>query len=194
MTFSLRTAPALLAFIASNHCVPPPVAPVIAGIAMHESGLSSTAIHDNVTGRSFNPETARDAVLLASTLITAGHDLDLGISQVNVRNFGWTGLTLQSAFDPCANLAAGVKVLFAKYNGSPPDTVKAAYAASVNGNLTKIDGAKDECPRLLRRPRMHRTSMTPCMTPCMCTSSLPERTNNEKETTSYARGSPLRPS
>jgi hypothetical protein len=138
------TAPALLAFIASNHCVPPPVAPVIAGIAMHESGLSSTTIHDNVTGRSFNPETARDAVLLASTLITAGHDLDLGISQVNVRNFGWTGLTLQSAFDPCANLAAGVKVLFAKYNGSPPDTVKAAYAASVNGNLTKIDGAKDE--------------------------------------------------
>ena len=54
-----------------------------------------------------------------------------GLSQVNDVNLGWTGLSPQTALDPCANFRAGAKVLFAKYNGNPPDAVKAAYAQRV---------------------------------------------------------------
>jgi hypothetical protein len=39
--------------------------------------------------------------------------------------------------DPCRNFAAGAKVLFAKYNGNPPDVVKSAYAADVMARISK---------------------------------------------------------
>jgi type IV secretion system protein VirB1 len=125
--------PALLALIASRGCVPPAVAPVMVGIALNEGHghLYPFAIHDNATGRGYVPDTEAAAVALASSLLAAGHDLDAGVAQVNVRNWHWTGLTLASAFDPCASIAAGSKVLFARYNGNPPDTAKAAYAAGV---------------------------------------------------------------
>jgi hypothetical protein len=131
------TVPVLLALIASRGCVPPAVAPVMVGLALNEGHghLYPFAIHDNATGRGYFPDTAAAAVQLASSLLAAGHDLDAGVAQVNVRNWHWTGLTLASAFDPCASIAAGSKVLFARYNGNPPDTVKATYAAGV---LSKI--------------------------------------------------------
>jgi hypothetical protein len=92
----------------ANACVGPALAPVMVGIAQHESNLNPIAQHLNLNG-----------------------SWDIGIAQVNTSNFGWTGLTMATALDPCANFQAGAKVLFAKYNGSPPDGVKAAYAADV---------------------------------------------------------------
>jgi type IV secretion system protein VirB1 len=105
---SKLTVSALMALISANHCVPPAVAPIMVGIARHESGLDPTAVHHNANGT-----------------------IDVGIAQVNSTNFGWLGLTMATAFDPCRNIAAGARVLFAKYNGNPPDVVKAAYAADV---------------------------------------------------------------
>jgi 2-iminobutanoate/2-iminopropanoate deaminase len=82
----------------------PAVAPIMVGIARHESGLDPAAVHHNANGT-----------------------IDVGIAQVNSANFGWLGLTMATAFDPCRNIAAGARVLFAKYNGHPPDVVKAAW-------------------------------------------------------------------
>lgn len=96
----------------ANACVGPALAPVMVGIAQHESGLDPSARHLNSNG-----------------------SWDIGIAQVNTSNFGWTGLTEKTALDPCKNLQAGAKVLLAKYNGSPPDVVKAAYAADVISKL-----------------------------------------------------------
>lgn len=127
------TAQALLALISVNHCVPPSVAPIMVGIAQHESGLDPDAIHRNANGT-----------------------LDVGIAQVNSSNFGWLGLTMATALDPCTNLAAGAKVLFARYNGSPPDGVKAAYAEGVTNRVRALDSADasppappgpDPCPK-----------------------------------------------
>jgi hypothetical protein len=101
-------------------CVPPAVAPVMVGIAQHESGLDPAVVHHNANGT-----------------------YDVGIAQVNTSNFGWTGLTWQTALDPCANFRAGAKVLFAKYNGNPPDAVKAAYADDV---LKRLQPASDASP------------------------------------------------
>jgi type IV secretion system protein VirB1 len=97
------TIAAAMALIATNRCVPPPVAPIIVGISQPESGLDPLAIHDNQTGRAYAPATTEEAKQIASVLLSQHHDLDLGIAQVNIRNFGWTGVSLQTAFLPCAH-------------------------------------------------------------------------------------------
>jgi soluble lytic murein transglycosylase-like protein len=93
-------------------CVPPSVAPVMVAIAEHESGLNPVAIHRNANGT-----------------------VDIGLAQVSSSNFAWLGLTLQAALDPCRNLAAGARVLLAKYNGNPPDSLKATYTSGIMANL-----------------------------------------------------------
>jgi hypothetical protein len=113
---STVTAQTLLAFIAAHGCVSPSLAPVMVGIAQHESNLDATKVHRNPNGT-----------------------YDVGIAQINTANFGWLGLTMETALDPCRNLAAGARVLFAKYNGNPPDAGKAAYAADVTARIRAID-------------------------------------------------------
>jgi hypothetical protein len=96
-------------------CVPPAMAPLMVGVAEHESGLDPTLIH-------LNPNGTRD----------------YGISGINETNFGWLGLTAKTAMDPCLNLAAGAKVMIAKYNGNGTDPMKAAYAASVLAHVSTV--------------------------------------------------------
>jgi hypothetical protein len=111
---SALTVAALTALIAANNCVPPALAPIMVGIAQHESGLDPAAVHHNANGT-----------------------IDVGIAQINSANFGWLGLTMATAFDPCRNIAAGARVLLAKYNGNPPDAGKALYAASVLADIQR---------------------------------------------------------
>src|SRR5690242_8618879 len=99
----------------ATQCVPPSLAPVMTGIAKHESGLDPAAIHYNRNGT-----------------------FDAGLTQVNSANFGWLGLALQDALDPCKNLAAGAKVLLAKYNGSA-GVMGAAYAAGAEAAIRKVE-------------------------------------------------------
>ena len=106
-------------------CVPPDAASLMVGISQHESGFNPLAIHDNLTRRSYAPATKDEAERVVAALVAAGHSVDAGIAQINSANWQWTGLTARSVFDPCLNLSAGVKVLLARYNGSP------AYAGSV---------------------------------------------------------------
>jgi hypothetical protein len=113
---AVMTVSAVLALIAKHACVTASLAPIMVGIAAHESGLDPMAIHRNANGT-----------------------LDVGIAQINTSNFGWLHLTMETALDPCQNLAAGARVLFAKYNGNPPDVVKAAYAAGVTHQIAAAD-------------------------------------------------------
>jgi len=113
---STMTVAAALAI--ANACLPPSVAPIMVGIAQHESGLDPNIVHRNANGT-----------------------IDVGLAQVNSANFGWLGLTPQTALDPCRNLAAGAAVLFAKYNGDPPGAAKAAYAAGVAASINRVTAA-----------------------------------------------------
>ncbi len=101
----------------ASQCVPPSLAQAMTGIALHESGLDPTRIHFNRNGT-----------------------FDAGLTQVNSTNFGWLGLTLQDALDPCQNLAAGVKVLLAKYNGST-GLLGAAYASGAEAAIRAVEAA-----------------------------------------------------
>jgi len=79
--------------------------------AMTESGMHPTAIHDNTTGRSYVPDTEAEAVALARQLLAAGHRIDAGVMQVTDRNWPAYGLTVETAFDPRANICAGARIL-----------------------------------------------------------------------------------
>ncbi len=85
------------------------------GISQQESGLDPAAVHRNPNGT-----------------------IDVGLAQVNSANFGWLGLTMQTAMDPCRNLAAGARVLLAKYNGNPPATIKLIASIDPGGSPALI--------------------------------------------------------
>lgn len=85
------------------------VAPVtIQKVAYHESGFNTAAMNKNRDG-----------------------SFDVGLMQINTRNFSWLGLTMASAQDPCTSIAAGAAVLatFSRYNtGSPTRGINYALA------------------------------------------------------------------
>lgn len=103
-----------MALALAQQCAPGIAPEAIMSIATVESRLDPLAINVNHVGR-LRPKSTDDAVALATHWIGAGYSVDLGIAQVNSYNLGWTGLSITTAFDPCANLAAAAKILEAAY-------------------------------------------------------------------------------
>jgi type IV secretion system protein VirB1 len=106
----------------------------LAAIAQTESGRDPLAVGDNTARRSYHPAARPEALALVAQLAAEGHDLDLGLMQINQRNFGWLGLTAGDAFEPCDSLAAGAAVLTAlsRYNtGKSSSPAGMAYALQV---------------------------------------------------------------
>lgn len=65
--------------------------------------------------RSYFMKSEDDAIQKATDLISNGHTVSLGLTQVNDRNLSALGLTLNEVFDVCTNLAAGAKILTTDY-------------------------------------------------------------------------------
>ncbi|WP_017162355.1 lytic transglycosylase domain-containing protein, partial [Xanthomonas phaseoli] len=61
------------------------------------------------------PSDAADAAKLARQMIAKGYSVDLGLMQVNSRNLGWLGYTVEEMFEPCKNIRAGAEVLRRAY-------------------------------------------------------------------------------
>jgi type IV secretion system protein VirB1 len=81
-----------------------------------ESGGHPYAIHDNTANQSYWPANLTLAEQLASVLIRAGHNLDLGLMQINYDAwFKSTRVRLNAAFDPCINVSFGTTILSAAY-------------------------------------------------------------------------------
>lgn len=103
--------PALVLALAA-HCAPGVSAHTLLAVARAESALDPLAIGVNGgVSAPRRPATLTEAAALARTLIDQGKDLDLGLAQINVRNLAKLGLTPESVFDPCRNLAASARVL-----------------------------------------------------------------------------------
>lgn len=99
----------LLALLAS--CAPL-VAPATAqALIQVESAANPWAI--GVVGGALirQPRTQSEAVATAQALQAQGWNFSVGLAQINRHNFQRLGLDLQSAFEPCANLAAMEAVL-----------------------------------------------------------------------------------
>jgi type IV secretion system protein VirB1 len=126
-------------------CAPQVAPTTLAAIARTESGSDPFAIGDNTAHRTYHPAEAAGAVTLAAQLAAEGHDLDLGLMQINQRNFGWLGLAADDAFEPCRSLAADAAVLtaFSRYNtGSPRAGFDNGYVARVLAAVHTTSAAK----------------------------------------------------
>lgn len=98
--------------------------------ACQESGnptcsvLDPLAIHDNDTGRSYVSETREEATAIATKLLSRGHNLDLGIMQINSGNLRRVGMSVHESFDPKVSMRAGGAILLDAYQTCHGDAAR----------------------------------------------------------------------
>lgn len=116
----------------------------MAAIVRVESGFKPLAINVNGGNRlERQPENKAEAVATARWLIDNGYSIDLGVAQVNSKNIARKGLTVEAAFDPCANLGAAASILEEFYVAARrqfPDeqaALRAAVSAYNTGSFTR---------------------------------------------------------
>ena len=92
-------------------CAPQVHAETARALVSVESAFNPWAI--GVVGGALvrQPRHRAEALATARALHAAGWNFSVGLGQINVGNFDRLGLTVESAFDPCANLAAMQTVL-----------------------------------------------------------------------------------
>lgn len=102
----------LIAFMALAQQCAPTVAPAtMAAVVRVESGFNPYAI-GVVHGRlQRQPVSLDEAVVTTHALDVAGWNYSVGLAQVNRSNWMRFGLTPETVFDPCRNLAAGAAIL-----------------------------------------------------------------------------------
>ncbi|WP_161998012.1 lytic transglycosylase domain-containing protein [Silvanigrella paludirubra] len=139
----------------------PHVAPeTMLTIIRTESSGNHLVVNDNTTKTSYKPKTKEEAVNLSYVLIKNGHNLDFGLTQINLINAKKFKLTLNKIFDPCENIKHGAKIFtqaflnaskvtnneqyallkaFSTYNtGNPHKGFKNGYVNKIIENASKI--------------------------------------------------------
>jgi len=92
-------------------CAPQVHADTARALVSVESAFNPWAI--GVVGGALvrQPRHRAEALATARALQSAGWNFSVGLGQINLGNFDRLGLTLESAFEPCTNLAAMQAVL-----------------------------------------------------------------------------------
>jgi type IV secretion system protein VirB1 len=147
------TVPALPAPAAANipfeplaaRCAPGVHVSTLSAIVWHESRYNPLAIGLNSKTARLprQPRNRAEAVATAQWLIANGYNFDSGLGQVNIKNVGWLGMSLDDLFEPCANLKGAERVLTACYakalraglTGQP--ALHGALSCYNAGNLTR---------------------------------------------------------
>ena len=102
----------MLAFIAlAAACAPLVDTSTARALVDVESAFNPHAI--GVVGGALDrqPRDRVEALATTTALQAGGWNFSIGLGQINVRNLGRLGLTVEQAFDPCTNLAAMQKLL-----------------------------------------------------------------------------------
>lgn len=110
-------APLALAGLLSS-CARGVDARTAAAIVAVESGGNEYAVNDNTTGRAYFPASLGSAKALVGRL--AGHQLAVGIAQVDSVNFARLGVDAERALDPCTSLQLGAQILLEDYRREYP--------------------------------------------------------------------------
>ena len=116
----------------ANRCAPEVAPGTLAAVASTESGFNTLAIHDNTTRQSMRPSDVRSAIAVARRLIADGHSVDLGLMQIDSANLPRLGLTVTTAFDACASVRAGGKLLTQDYKRPDGQGRQAALLAALS--------------------------------------------------------------
>ena len=92
-------------------CAPQVDAGTARALVAVESGFNPHAI--GIVGGALvrQPRHRAEALATARALHAGGWNFSIGLAQINVRNLARLGLSIDSAFDPCANLTAMQVVL-----------------------------------------------------------------------------------
>ena len=110
------SAAAILAL--ASQCAPNVAPQTVAAIVQTESHGRPFALNVNGGSQPPAPSDAASAAATAQHYIAAGYSVDLGLGQINSRNMRWLGLTWDTVFDPCKNIAALGRVLTQNYSTS----------------------------------------------------------------------------
>lgn len=147
-------------FTLAAQCAPNVSQQTVVAIIKTESDGNPFAINVNGARQPSTPTSAATAAATARRFIAAGYSVDLGLGQINSRNMRWLGLTWDTVFDPCTNIAAlgvvltanyiaakpgrdaqtALRVALSMYNtGSPTRGFRNGYVARVVGNAVIAD-------------------------------------------------------
>ncbi len=138
--------------------------PLLIGVnADRARGLPGAAL------RSSSPEEARAK---ARTLLAQGRSFDLGLMQINVDSLAQDGLSLETAFDACRNMAAGAAHFTAdvravlnlshrRYNTGSTEH-GAGYASAIEAVLTRIQAAGPDTSRSVVTAPLSPFALPPC--------------------------------
>ena len=130
-----------LLFTLAGQCAPDVHPETIAAIVRTKSNGNALKIHINGASLpSPAPNTKDEVISLARKHLTEGRSVDLGLMQINSKNFKWLGLNIEDALDPCKNLAAGARILQENYSRATQnhkdeqDALRAALSAYQTGD------------------------------------------------------------
>ena len=134
------SAVALLAL--ASQCAPTVAPETVLAIIQTESIGEPFALNVNGGRQPARQNNAADAAATARRYVAAGYSVDLGLGQINSRNMRWLGLTWDTVFDPCTNVAALGRVLTTNYNavsaGRDPQTaLRVALSMYNTGSQTR---------------------------------------------------------
>ena len=153
--------------VLSLQCAPSVATKTVLAIVYTESRGQPLALNVNGARQPGKQRTVADAIATAQRYVAAGYSVDLGLGQINSRNMHRLGLTWDTVFDPCTNIAALARVLSANFRsvadgrhpqtalrlalsmyntGSPSRGFRNGYVAKVVGNAGATDG-----PSVVRR-------------------------------------------
>ncbi len=137
MAYSAATLLAL-----ASQCAPSVAPETVLAIIQTESSGEPFALNVNGGRQPARQSNAGDAAATARRFVASGYSVDLGLGQINSRNMRWLGLTWETVFDPCTNVAALARVLTTNYNavsaGRDPQTaLRIALSMYNTGSQTR---------------------------------------------------------
>ena len=126
----------------ASQCAPGVAPETVLAIIQTESSGDPFALNVNGGRQPARQSNAADAAATARRFVAAGYSVDLGLGQINSRNIRWLGLTWETVFDPCTNVAALGHVLTANYNSAkagrdPQTALRVALSMYNTGSQTR---------------------------------------------------------
>jgi type IV secretion system protein VirB1 len=126
----------------ASQCAPGVAPQTVLAIIQTESSGEPFALNVNGGRQPAHQSNAVDAAATARRYVAAGFSVDLGLGQINSRNMRWLGLTWETVFDPCTNVAALARVLTTNYNAvkagrDPQAALRVALSMYNTGSQTR---------------------------------------------------------
>lgn len=107
--------------VLAQRCAPSVAVETLWAIAQAESHANPHAIGINGNTRLLRrPSSPREAAGWSRWLTRHGYSIDLGLMQINAKNLPGFGLTFETVFDPCTNIAAAARLLTRHYVDAAP--------------------------------------------------------------------------